>query len=217
MYVLGITGGIGAGKSTVLDELEQKYRACILRADEIGHQVMEPGEVCHEAVCRLLGRDVCAPDGRIDRKKASAILFADPAKLERMNRIIHPAVQQRILQTLSAQESNGCAFAAVEAALLLQAGYQDFCDEIWVVWCDRESRIRRLMESRGYSREKCLDILSAQPSDDWYRSRADFVLNNSGSAAETTARIRERLRGKPFFPPAPDEPDDPRIQREGGF
>ena len=193
MYILGITGGIGAGKSTILTLLEEKHHAFVLRADETGHQVMEPGEVCYDAVLNLLGSDVCDPDGRIDRKKAAAILFRDDEKLERMNRIIHPAVHRRILEQLETEREKGRKLAAVEAALLLQAGYQEFCDEIWVIWCDRETRIQRLMESRGYSREKCMDVLKAQPTDDWYRQQADFVLDNSGSPSEAARQIEARL------------------------
>ena len=195
MYVLGITGGIGTGKSMILDLLAEEYHAAVIRADEVGHDVMEPGQKCYEPVTELLGREVTGPDGRIDRKKAAAILFADPDRLEQMNRIIHPAVHERILQQLEREKAAGRCLMAVESALLLQAGYREFCDEVWTVWCDEQTRIRRLMESRGYTLQKCEDILRAQPSAAWYRERADFVLDNSGTPDRTERQIRGRLAG----------------------
>ena len=104
MKIIGITGGVGAGKSTVLAYLEEKYNAFVIQADEVGHIVMEPGQECYEQVIRLFGKDVIKKDKTIDRKRVSDVVFGQPDLLERLNRIIHPAVKRYILRSLEEQK-----------------------------------------------------------------------------------------------------------------
>ena len=200
MKVVGVTGGIGAGKSTVLDYLASRYGAVILRADDIGHEVMEPGRECYQPVLDLLGQGVLGEEGRIDRKKAAELLFASPKLLERMNSIIHPAVRQVIESAKRRQQEKedgadktardgGESLLVIEAALLAEGGLEALCDEVWTVEADPVLRIQRLMRQRGYTAEKCKAVMASQGQDDHYRKLADRVIDNSGSGEETRRQV----------------------------
>ena len=119
MKIIGITGGVGAGKSTVLAYLEQKYGAFVIQADEVGHIVMEPGQECYRPVIQLFGEEVIKSDKTIDRKLVSDVVFGQPEFLTRLNEIIHPAVKRYILKKLEEQREKGCKLCVVEAALFL--------------------------------------------------------------------------------------------------
>ena len=115
MRTIGITGGVGAGKSTVLAFLEKKYDAYVIQADEVGHLVMEPGEECYEPVIRLFGKDVIKNDKTIDRKRVSDVVFEQPDFLSRLNGIIHPAVKRYILKSLEEQAADWKTLVAIVA------------------------------------------------------------------------------------------------------
>ncbi len=189
MRVIGVTGGVGAGKSRVLEYLENRWEAFVIQADLAGHQVMEPGGVCFDRVLALFGESVRKADGTLDRKKIGDIVFQDEELLTRLNSIIHPAVKEEILRRLEEQERGGRELCVVEAALLLEDHYEKFCDEIWYVFAEEEVRVERLMSSRGYTREKALGIIRNQASEEFYRSHADRIIENNGDWEETCARI----------------------------
>ena len=194
MKILGITGGVGAGKSTVLDFLKEKYHAYVIQADLVGHLVMEPDGSCYDRVVALFGKQVIKNDKTIDRKMVSDVVFGKPEKLSQLNAIIHPAVKRYILSSLEKQKKAGSAICIVEAALLLEEHYQDFCDEVWYIHTDKEIRISRLMESRGYTREKAENIIANQAPEEFFRGHADYVIENNGDLEKTYRQIRERVR-----------------------
>ncbi len=194
MITIGITGGVGAGKSTVLDFLEEKYQAYVMKADEIGHLVMEPGQSCYEPVIRLFGKQVIKNDKTIDRRQVSDVVFSHPGMLEKLNQIIHPAVKQYIRDHLALKKQQGQKVCVVEAALLLEDHYQEFCDTIWYIHTDKETRIQRLMENRGYTREKSESIIASQAPEEFFRANADYVVINNGDFAETRQQIEEGTR-----------------------
>lgn len=193
MLTIGVTGGVGAGKSRVLEYLQDCFGAVILKADEIGHDVMEPGNPCYEPVLRILGDGVVLPDGRIDRRAAAAIIFKDEEKRKAMNAVIHPAVKMIILGVLQRLKEQKQKLAVVEAALLLEDNYQVFLDDVWYVYADEEIRIKRLSESRGYSEEKSRDIMAGQTKDRTFRAQADFIIDNSGDFEDTKEQIKRKL------------------------
>lgn len=193
MKIIGLTGGVGAGKSRFLTFLQEKYNAFVIQADLVGHLVMEPGMECYEPVIRLFGPEVIKEDKTIDRKRISDVVFVEKNKRELLNAIIHPAVKRYILKALEAERESGRALAVVEAALLLEDNYQEFCDEIWYVYASEDVRTARLMENRGYSEEKARGIMAAQKPDSFYRAHVDFVIDNSGSAEDAERQIMERL------------------------
>ena len=194
MITIGITGGVGAGKSTVLDFLAEKYQAYVMKADEIGHLVMEPGQECYEPVIALFGKQIIKDDNTIDRRQVSDVVFSHPDMLERLNEIIHPAVKRYIRRQLELKRQQGQKICVVEAALLLEDHYQEFCDTIWYIHTDQEIRIRRLKENRGYTREKSISIIASQAPEEFFRANADYVVVNNTDLKETWQQIEEGIR-----------------------
>ena len=191
MKIIGVTGGVGAGKSTVLEILEKNYGAYVIQADKVGHLVMEPGECCYQPVIGLFGEQVVKNDKTIDRKMISDVVFSKADKREALNKIIHPAVKQYILQKLDEKRREDCPLCVVEAALLLEDHYEEFCDEVWYVYAQESVRIHRLMVSRAYSMQKAQEIIASQAKDEFFRAHADLVLDNSGNFADICRQIRQ--------------------------
>lgn len=194
MITIGITGGVGAGKSTVLDFLEQEYQAYVMKADEIGHLVMEPGQSCYKPVIALFGKQVIKNDKTIDRILVSDVVFSHPDMLEKLNHIIHPAVKEYIRRQLALKKEEGQRICVVEAALLLEDHYEEFCDTVWYIHTDSEIRIRRLMESRGYTREKSMSIIASQAPEEFFRTHTDYVVTNNTDLEDTWQQIREGIK-----------------------
>lgn len=187
MKVLGITGGVGAGKSTVLNYLETEYGARVIQADQAGHLVQEPGGACYGEIIRIFGTEILMKDGRIDRGRLGALVYADRGRLKMLNGIVHPAVRTFIIEEIrKTEQENLVPFVVVEAALLLEAGYDEICDEVWYVYAGEEVRCGRLMESRGYSAEKAYSIMRNQLKEKEFRKLCDFVIDNSGNFMENT-------------------------------
>ncbi len=194
MKIIGITGGVGAGKSTVLDYLREQFHAYVIQADQVGHQVMEPGEICYSQVIALFGEHILKKDKTIDRKAVSDVVFGNEEKLKKLNGIIHPAVRQSVLEEIQLQKEKKTAIVVVEAALLLEEHYEKFCDKVWYVHTDREIRISRLMENRGYSREKSESIISSQAPDEYFAKHADYIIWNNGDIKDTWLQVEEGIR-----------------------
>ncbi len=186
---VGITGGVGAGKSSVLDILKHKFGARVILADLVAHDLMEPGSEGLRRVTEALGTSFLCEDGSVDRKALAEIIFNDTKALATMNSIIHPMVWETIrTEALACEET----LVIVEAAVFDTAP-EGLFDEMWYVYTTEENRIRRLMESRGYTREKCVSIIEKQDSEDEYRARCGCVIDNNGSAEETEKQIKEIL------------------------
>lgn len=194
MRRIGITGGVGSGKSEVLKFLREEFGAVILEADAIGHEQMEPQTPGFAEIIEVFGPGVLAADGTIDRRTLGAIVFADPALLLRLNGIIHPNVSRVIEERLAAAEAEGRELAVVEAAILIESGLDRLVDELWYIYVEPEVRIARLMASRGYSRQKCLDIMGNQMGEEEYRRACHVVIDNSNDWEETAHAIREHCQ-----------------------
>ena len=194
MKIIGITGGVGAGKSTVLDHLEKQYNACVLQADKIGHLVMEPGGICYGQAIALFGKQIIKNDKTIDRKMVSDVVFAHEEMRQKLDDIIHPAVKSYILDKIEEQKKAGYTLMIVEAALLLEDHYDAFCDKVWYIHTDQEIRIERLMSSRGYTREKAENIIARQATEGFFREHADYIIQNNGDLDETWRQIEEGIR-----------------------
>lgn len=194
--VLGITGGVGAGKSTVLAYLEQKYHAHVIVCDEAAKRFQQPGGGCYDPMVKLLGAEVLLPDGQFDRGKVAALIFAQKELRERLNGIVHPAVKQYVQDEIRRLEGEEKApFVVIEAALLLEEHYERICDEIWYIYAPEETRRKRLRESRGYSEEKISQMMASQLPEAVFRERCQFVVDNGGDLVENTyEQIDEGLR-----------------------
>lgn len=195
MRIIGITGGIGAGKSTVLSVLDKDYQAYILEADKAAHHLMEPGQPVYRQILSAFPEIVPDATGRIDRNRLSALVFQQPARLEQLNRIVHPAVKSYILDQISiCRSAETVEYFVIEAALLIEDGYTAICDEIWYIYAPDTIRIERLMQSRGYSREKCEQIMRNQASDSFYRSHSTRIIENQRSVSDIKKQIQELLK-----------------------
>lgn len=197
MRVIGVTGGVGAGKSTVLDILSRLTNCIIIRTDDVAKETILPGGAAYKQVVELLGEDVLDSDRTIDRKKMAAAIFTDEKLCAKVNAVIHPLTMQEVKKRIAEAEKKGIyEYAFVEAALLIEAGYSSICEEFWYVYVPYEERIRRLMDSRGYSREKCLDIMANQLSDEEFRKHCKYVIDNSSDSVELENRIEAVLKEK---------------------
>ena len=191
MLVIGITGGVGAGKSSVLQALREHCSCKIVLADDVGNKVKEPGQECYEKIVELLGTEILKEDMTIDKLKMAEKIFADSNVLEAVNAIIHPAVEEYILNEMQAErEKQEIDVFFLEAALLIEAGYLPYLDELWYIYSEKNVRINRLKESRAYSEEKIQKIMNSQLSDEEFKKYADVVLDNSHEFEQTFLQIK---------------------------
>lgn len=196
MRLIGITGGVGAGKTTILEYIREHYLCRIYLADEVAHTVKEPGQPCYEALVSLLGREILEEDGHIHRGRMAERIFRDEGLLERVNAIVHPAVQDFLLERIrEARQEGQTELFFIEAALLIECGYGDIVDEMWYIHASEDVRRKRLAESRGYSPEKIEQIMENQLTEDEFRRGSDFVIDNSEAPEESYRQIRRRLEG----------------------
>lgn len=186
-YLIGLTGNIACGKSTVLAQLAG-YGAAVIDADRVVHALQEPGQPVWAAIREHFGPGVLAPDGAIDRRALGAIVFADPAALALLERLTHPAVRARIAALVDA---SAAPVIAVDAVKLLEGGLADCCDELWVVTCAPEQQLARLMARNGFAEAEARRRIAAQPPVETRLIHADVTIDNSGPLAATRARVRE--------------------------
>lgn len=194
MRTIGITGGVGSGKTAVLAYIKEHYNCQVLLADELAHKVREPGGSCYEVLTELLGKEVLAPDGKFDRRKMAEKIFRQTELLKQVNGIIHPMVRKEILLEIDRQKKEEkIDFLFVEAALLIEGGYEKVLDELWYIYADEAKRRQRLKESRGYSDEKVSGIVNQQLSEEEFRLHCSIVIDNSGSLEDTYRQIDRKL------------------------
>lgn len=188
MLRVGLTGGIACGKSVVAGILRE-LGCSVLDADALAHRLIEPGQAAYDAVVKEFGFGILRDDGSIDRKILGDIVFADHAKLEVLNSIIHPRViAARERQIVELEMAEPHAVVVIEAALLIEAGYARNVDRLVVAWCRPEQQIERML-ARGLSREEIDRRLAAQLSADEKRRAADDLIDCSGTLEETRRQV----------------------------
>jgi dephospho-CoA kinase len=190
MLKMGLTGGIASGKSAVAAMLREMGFP-VLEADVVAHRLIEPGQPAHDEVLREFGAELANATGRIDRAKLAAIVFADPPKLTRLNRIIHPRVEEIAFRQFEEWQRNGVRDAGfVEAALLVEAGIAQRLDGLVVAFCTPQQQLERLL-SRGMSEVEAKRRLAAQlPVEEKLRFATETI-DCSGTLQETRAQVRE--------------------------
>ena len=194
--IIGITGGVGSGKSRILQYIRDNYNCKIVTADDMANEVKEPGGECYDRIVTLLGDDILTDDGRIDRGRMAAKIYADKDLLNKVNSIIHPAVIGRIKAMGNEERERGSLdYFFIEAALLIECGFNDYVDEMWYIYSDKDVRRQRLKESRGYDDAKIDGIMKSQLSDEQYRAGSDVVIDNDGEFEFTMKQIDARLGG----------------------
>ena len=188
MLKIGLTGGIGTGKSSVTEAF-QSLGAAVINADLLGHDAYLPGTIGFEEVVTEFGQDIVGSDGQIDRKKLGPIVFSDSSKMDRLNEIMHPLIRDLIEERLVTLESNQNKVAVVEAAILIEAGWKSLFDEIWVVISDPEEVVNRLGVRNGLSREDAVKRIDSQMSNDERIEHGDVVVENTGSMEDLQTRV----------------------------
>ena len=204
MKFIGITGGVGAGKSEVLSYLRNKPKTKVMLADEIAHTLMEPGTDCYQKIVEtFVGEDIfetskseaSLPENRpFHRGKLAEVIFSNEEKRKQMNAIVHPAVKGYVENTYQEELKKGqIEYLVLEAALLIEEKYDEVCDELWYIYTSEENRRNRLKESRGYSDEKIDHIMASQLSEEAFRAATRRTIDNNGNLKETYRQIDEAL------------------------
>jgi len=188
MITLGLTGGIASGKSTVAKMLARRG-ARIIDADRIARQVVEPGEKAWKQIVAYFGNDFLLPDGAIDRGKLAACVFADKKKREKLEAITHPAILARVRENLEAARAAGCRVAVLDVPLLIETGWTNMVDRLWLVYADREVQKARLIRRNNLTAEEAELRLAAQMPLAEKRKYADVIIDNSGPPALTETQI----------------------------
>ncbi len=190
MMVLGLTGGVGAGKSRILELFSEEYGAQVIQADLVARKLEDPGQPGLTGLVSLFGTGILQKDGTLDRKGFAERIFGNPEALKRVNALIHPLTWNEIKRQIRVSSAD---LVVVEAALFDERS-RGICQYLLYVDTQDEIRIQRLMENRGYSREKCLDIMKNQADRSRFLELADFVIDNSGTVEDTRQQIRQILR-----------------------
>lgn len=201
MKRIGLTGGVGSGKSYVADLLACHFNAYVIKADNVSHTLMKKGTKSYSLIVAYFGRDILDADEEIDRKKLGEIVFSDRSKLEQLNQFVHPYVYEKIQRdAMNIEKINRYPLLVIEVPLLIEAGFKELVDDIWFVYAHLETRIERLKRTRNYSEERIQQIMNNQLSDATYRQHANYEINNSYSTKETLEQIKRILKdnGGPY-------------------
>lgn len=194
MKIIGITGGVGSGKSEILNILEEEYHANIIIADLVAHKLMEPDGASYEGIVKAFGKGIVKADGFIDREVLGSIVFCSEKKLKILNEITHKNVDREIIRQIEEiRKEDPHALVVCEAALLVGAEYESMFDQLWYIYTKEEIRFRRLKESRGYSDRKIQQMMENQKTEEEFKAAATHVIDNSGKIEETKRQIRRIL------------------------
>ena len=190
MKIIGLTGGIGSGKSTVSQFLAE-LGAVILNADEVGHEALKPDSEIWRQVVAAFGRQILTPDGNIDRKKLGDIVFGNAESLSRLNQIMHPRMYALVKAQLEEYRRQGTRVVVLEAPLLLEAGWTSLADEAWVTTAPEATVLKRLEERSGMSQAESLARIRSQLSTEERVRHADVVINTDCTLDELRLKVKE--------------------------
>jgi len=185
-FLIGITGNIGTGKSTVASMLAS-LGAEVIDADKVAHEVMRAGTAAHARIVETFGPQVLGPEGEVDRARLGNIVFANPELLARLEAIVHPATLEAIGHRFAATSAG---VVVVEAIKLIESGMAEGCDSVWVTTCRPKQQVYRIMGGRGLSRAEAWERVRAQPPQEDKIARADVVVDTSGSISRTRAQVQ---------------------------
>lgn len=193
MKVLGITGGVGSGKSEVLRYMDEEYGAVVCQLDEVAKALQKKGTDCYDKIIEQFGLGITGENEELDRKKLAAIIFQDKDKRRILNGIVHPEVKKWVEQDIIEKKKRGVPLYVIEAALLPEAGYEDICQEMWYIYTEESVRRERLKKSRGYSDETISRMIRSQSPESVFRKACHIVIDNSGTFERTKKQIGEQL------------------------
>lgn len=189
MKVIGVTGGIGTGKSVVAEMLRE-LGAVVISADQVGHEAYLPGTEALQVVVAEFGNGILQPTGEVDRKKLGAIVFGDPKALARLNAIMHPRMYRMIEERINRLRAQAPPAVVVEAAVLIEAGWLPLVEELWVVTASEETVVQRVQLRNNLTAEQIRERIRSQLSTEERAKHAQVVLENDGDLAQLRARVR---------------------------
>ena len=193
-YILGVTGNIATGKSTVTAMLARKG-AIVIDSDLIYRELVAPGQPLLAMLANRFGGDIIAADGSLDRPKLGAIVFSDPAALADLDRLTHPAVLAEVDRRVAAIDRG---VVVLDAVKLIESGHAERCDQVWLVTADPDIQVQRLMKRNKLDKDEARRRVAAQPPLEPKRERADLVIDNSGSLPELQEQVDRAWRGLPL-------------------
>lgn len=195
MLVVGLTGGIGTGKSEVTRALAS-LGASVIDADRVGHEAYRPHHGVWQEVVQAFGEEILQPDGEVDRKALGAIVFSQPDARAKLNGIMHPWMAKEIERQIDQMRHDGVEVVVVEAALLIEAGWQRLVDELWVTTADEDEAVRRVSRRSGLTEEQVRGRIATQMPVAEKIEQADVVIDNSGSLEELQRQVTREWNGR---------------------
>ena len=188
--VIGLTGGIASGKSTVSAKLKE-LGAAVIDADLLARDVVRKGEIAYNKIVQCFGEDILLPGGDIDRKKLGNIVFSDKEKLALLNSITHPEIIKRMKERIQELKAEGARVIVVDAAILIEMGLHKYVDSVWVLSVDRETQMKRLVERDKFNYREAENRINSQFTNEVRKKYADVVIDNSKPIEEVEKRLEE--------------------------
>jgi dephospho-CoA kinase len=188
--VIGLTGGIASGKSTISAKLKE-LGAAVIDGDILARDVVRKGEIAYNRIVQCFGADILLPSGAINRKKLGSIVFADKEKLALLNNITHPEIINRMKKRIQELKAEGVKAIVVDAAMLIETGLYEYMDIVWVVAVDRETQIKRLIERDRFDYREAENRINSQLTDEARKKYADVIIDNSRPIEEVGKRLEE--------------------------
>ena len=180
MKIIGVTGGVGSGKSKLIHYISSNYNAFPIYADLVGHELQRKGNINYDIIVDNFGTDILDNMGEIDSSKLRHICFSEPKKLEQIYDLTKENILKEIEKTINLyKEIDLCDIIILESAILFESNLNKYCDDIWYIYVHKEERIKRIMENRNYTKEMCEGLISKQLSDEQFKSRCNKIIDNS--------------------------------------
>lgn len=195
MLVVGLTGGIGTGKSEVTRALSG-LGASVIDADRVGHEAYRPHQGIWQEVVQAFGEGILQPDGEVDRKALGAVVFSQPDARAKLNGIMHPWMAKEIERQIDQMRQDGVEVVVLEAALLIEAGWRRLVDELWVTAADEDEAVRRVSRRSGLTEEQVRGRMATQMPVSQKIEQADVVIDNSGNLEDLQRRVTEEWNGR---------------------
>tara|TARA_B100001142_G_C14183649_1_gene597186 strand:+ start:408 stop:1013 length:606 start_codon:yes stop_codon:yes gene_type:complete len=189
MFVIGLIGGIGSGKSSV-SAILHSLGVEIIDADKVGHEAYTPNSEGWKKVISVFGQDIVGPENEIDRKKLGGIVFSDPSEMEKLNKLMHPIIHNLVEEKIKLLSNQGVKVVVLEAAILIEANWQDLTDEIWLAKSNQEVVIERVQLRNNFTREEIIKRIQSQMSNDEREKHSDIVIDNNGTIEQLEEKVK---------------------------
>ena len=189
MFVIGLIGGIGSGKSSV-SAILNSLGVEVIDADKVGHEAYTPNSEGWRKGSSVFGQDIVGPENEIDRKKLGAIVFSDPSEMDKLNKLMHPIIHDLVEEKIQLLSDQGIKVVVLEAAILIEANWKDLTDEIWLAKANQEVVIERVQLRNNFTREEIIKRIQSQMSNDEREKHSDIVIDNDGTIEQLEEKVK---------------------------